>query len=159
MNHCTGSCEHPVAHNSKNSIYASLKAQIAQITNGVDDPSCVPISYRKQPIMYVSSSRRFITILDAEASATSCGCRWILLHRSHTGLKGLLIINYLSEKSLLSDCFYLYMNISFLNRCHGFSFLFPSTMTDHNVQCYIYYHMKIFKKVFMSNRNCIIRVI
>ena len=108
---------------------------------------------------YISSSGCFITILDAKASATSWGCRWILLHRSHAGLKGLSIINYLSEKSLLSDCFYLYMNISFLNRCHGFSFLLPSTMTDHNVQCYIYYHMRIFKKVFISNRSCIIRVI
>ena len=75
MNYCTGSCKHPVAHNERNTIYASLKAQIAKISDEVEDPSCVPISYRKQSIMYISPTGRFITIVNAEASATSCGCR------------------------------------------------------------------------------------
>ena len=75
MNYCTGSCKHPVAHNEKNTIYASLKAQIAKISGEVKDPSCVPTSYRKQSIMYISSTGSFITIVNAELSATNCGCR------------------------------------------------------------------------------------
>ena len=75
MNYCTGSCQHPVAHNEKNNVYASLKAQIAHKSDEMEDPSCVPISYRKQSIMYISSTGNFFTIVNAEASAINCGCR------------------------------------------------------------------------------------
>ena len=75
MNYCTGSCQHPVAHNKKSNIYASLKALIAKISGEMEDPSCVPISYRKQSIMYISPTSRFIKIVNAEVSAMNCGCR------------------------------------------------------------------------------------
>lgn len=78
MNICKGSCSDPVAHNEKNTFYAFLKAKLAGNTKDTDkpveDPFCVPIKYRRQPILYHAQGNFYI-LNNAETSATDCGCR------------------------------------------------------------------------------------
>ena len=73
---CKGSCGHPVLDNDRNTLYAAIKARISNKKQGVDDPCCVPIKYKKVALIYATpSEERKLTLDLAEPIATECGCR------------------------------------------------------------------------------------
>jgi len=76
MKICKGSCTHPVLNNDRHTLYAAIKARIANQDDNVDEPCCVPIKYKKVPLIYANPSQQNKLTLDmAEPIATECGCR------------------------------------------------------------------------------------